>query len=200
MERKVLERALTRAEEQQLLDHVGALRDALAQRDHGWMRYLRFTGLRISAFAALTVGDARQALRTKYCRALGAKGAPAYQVFHNEQAREAVRDLLRVREAMSGEADPPAAAPLVLNRRGRRLSVRSYQARMQAWVAAAGLPVAASPHWWRHTRGRRIVQNSTAREPLLIVQRQLGHCSLSSTGIYSAPDREEFEHAMEAAG
>jgi site-specific recombinase XerC len=70
---------------------------------------------------------------------------------------------------------------------------------MAHWREHTGLPVEASPHWLRHTLAKRIIARSTARNPLGVVQHALGHHSLNSTGIYTAPDRDELARALEEA-
>ena len=96
-------------------------------------------------------------------------------------------------------ADPGLDAPLVVGRRGTRLAVRSYQARMQHWVKAAGLEINASPHWLRHTFGQRLIESSTANEPLLVAQQALGHRSITSTQIYTKPTREQVQADIDRA-
>jgi len=198
-QRKVFERYLTVTEERQLLRTVAKPQDLLSRRDLAWMRLLRHTGIRVGALAGLTVLDARQALKQGqlYSRPEISKGEQAYDVYLNKKARAALTDLLRIRREQ-GHPDNPDA-PLVMSRNHRGLSIRSFEARMQIWVRAAGLDVHASPHWWRHTLCKRLLANSTARDPLGIVQAALGHRSRTSTSVYTLPDREEIAQAMEEA-
>lgn len=197
--RKVFERYLKVTEEKQLLAHVGGLQDVLARRDHAWMRFLRHTGVRVQAFSRLYAWDARQALKTHHLElpATIQKQAQAHRIYCSTEARKALRELLRIRCEM-GYPDIPDM-PLVLSRNHRRMSVRSYQARMRHWCRAAGLDVEASPHWFRHTLAKRLIMQSTARDPLGVVQAVLGHSSRTSTGIYTLPDRDDIEQALEEA-
>ena len=198
-ERQVFDRYLTEAEERQLLRYVRQFADPLAQRDHAWMRLGRYTGVRVGVLSGLTVADAREALRTGTLMVRGAinKGGRGYSVALVKKARVAVQDLLRVRRAM-GRAEVPGE-PLIINRRGGQLSVRSFQARMRKWVQAAGLSVAASPHWWRHTCAKRVMKRSTAGDPRGVVQAALGQASVESTAVYTTPDREDVAQALEEA-
>lgn len=192
-------RYLTEAEEKRLFDHVGGLKDLLAQRDHAWMRLLRHTGIRIGAAAGITVDEARAARRTNYLplNPDHAKRGKGGLVFCNKEAIQAITDLLEVRRKMGhpeiGEQ------PLIMSRNHRGMSVRSFQARMAHWVHAAGLEVQATPHWFRHTLAKRIMRRSTAKQPLIIVQGVLGHSSPSTSLVYAGPDREEMEQAMQEA-
>ena len=197
--RQVFERYLTVVEERRLLAHVAQFADLQARRDHAWMRALRQTGVRVQAFSRLTVGDAREALASGYLTLPAAiqKGGQGHRVFLTRKAQAALRDLLRLRREQ-GHAEQ-ADSPLVMSRHARGLSVRSFQARMRHWCQAAGLRVAASPHWFRHTLAKRLVAASTAQDPAAVVQGVLGHRSRSSTGVYLMADREVMEQAMEAA-
>lgn len=199
MSAAVFDRYLTEAEERQLLTHVGAFSDVLARRDHAWMRLMRQVGIRVGALAGLTVDDARQALHTNYLPLdpEHAKRGKGGRVFVTRDARRALRDLLQIRREL-GYPDI-GDQPLIMSRNHTGISVRSLQHRMATWVRASGLQVAASPHWWRHTLGKRVMARSTAKDPQGIVQQQLNHSSRSSTVIYTRPDREDLETALEEA-
>lgn len=194
--RRCFERYLTPAEEKTLFAHMHKSRHVLARRDRAWMLLVRHTGLRVTSLGLLDVGDAEQALTCAQLRVRGetAKNGKAYDVPLNDSAREALRELLRIHRQMDGDGMP--ASPLLLCRRGQRLSVRTLQARMALWVRGAGLPHRASPHWLRHTLAKRLVARSASNDPLGIVQVVLGHGSRNSTGVYTLPDREDVQRAM----
>ena len=198
-QRHVFERYLRPDEERRLLRFIARVNDIYAARDHAWMRLLRQTGLRIGSLARLTVGEAQDALREHrlVVAADKAKGGRGYSVLLNRRAQQALRDLLRIRREM-GHAPVPDQ-PLIMSRNHRAMSVRSYQSRMRNWVIAAGLGVEASPHWFRHTLAKRIIERSTARDPRAIVQHALGHANIVSTAVYTWPDRDDIERAMEEA-
>ena len=193
----VFTRYLKRDEEKQLLSHVGQFSDLLAKRDHAWMRLLRHTGIRVGSMAAISLGDARDAVARQRLSLHRVKGGGRHEVPLNRDARKAIADLIRIRREQGHPAIPDE--PLVMSRKHRGLSVRSYQARMKRWIEAAGLDIAATPHWFRHTLAKRIVAQSTAQNPLGIVQGALGHRSAQSTAVYTKPDREDIERAMEEA-
>ncbi len=207
-QRRVFERYLRVEEERQLLRTVAQFGDPLAKRDHAWMRLLRHTGIRVCTLAGLDVSDARLAIKKKRLtvRAAINKGEQGYRVPMNKKALQAMRDLLRLRRELGHPEKHDM--PLVMSRnwdahvvRGRRpcLSIRSFQARMSMWVGRAGLDINASPHWWRHTLGKRIMKQSTAQDPRAIAQQALGHSNINNTMIYTMPDREDIELAMEEA-
>lgn len=192
-------RYLTHAEEKQLIRTVCGIAGDVAFRDYCWMRLLRHTGIRVGAAARLTVHDAKEALKEGRLalRAEISKRKRGYAVPLNEDARKALRGLLTVRRRQGAGEGPDT--PLIVSRKHRGLSVRSFQARMQFYRARAGLPVDASPHWFRHTLAKRVIERSTARNPLGVVMAALGHSSINSTAQYTRPDREEVAQAIEEA-
>lgn len=190
-------RYLTQAEERQLFSHVKQFASPLARRDHAWMRLARNTGLRVGTLAGLTVMDARQALAGGYLaiRSDIAKRKQAHTVHLNRAATRALRDLLKIRREMGrAESDDDA---LIVSRNHRGLSIRSFQARMRKWSESAGLPVAATPHWFRHTLAMRLMRNSTAADPRGVVQGVLGHRDINSTSVYTRPSREDLDLALD---
>lgn len=193
------DRYMTPDEERRLLGAVRRIDDVLARRDHAWMRALLHTGVRIQAFSRLTLGDVRAALRLQpaylHLSAAIQKGQQAHRVYLNAAATRAFKDLLRINRQMRGAQHDDA--PLVLERRGGRLSVRSYQARLRGWCAEAGLEGHVTPHWFRHTLAKRVLARTTHHDPLGVVQRVLGHRSRASTAIYAAPDKEDVERALD---
>lgn len=198
-QRAVFERYLTEAEEKQLMQHVRQFADVLARRDAQWIELLRQTGIRVGSMAGITLGDAQAALRSKHLHLVDqyAKGHRGYEVPLNTRATACLKALVKIRADMGYGAHPEM--PLVMSRNHRGMSVRSYQARMAMWVADAGLPVAASPHWLRHTLAKRVMARSTARDPQAIVQVVLGQRCRDSTVIYTLPDREDIVDALELA-
>lgn len=199
IQRKVLERYLRPDEERLLFSTVAKFADVHARRDFAWMRLLRFSGIRLVTLSGLTVDDARCALRSGYLlvRPEINKGNNGYRVFVTKKCRTALGDLLRIRREV-GFCEI-ADEPLILSRNHRAMSPRNYQLRFEHWVKLSGLTVKATPHWLRHTLGKRIMQQSTATDPRGIVQQSLGHSSINSTAIYTAPDRDDIESAMEEA-
>ncbi len=196
-DRAVFDRYLTIAEERQLLATVAGRAGVYAARDHAWMRLLRHTGIRVGSAARLTCADVREALRSGYLYVRPIKRSPGGRIYLNRRARQSLTDLLRVRREM-GHGEQPEA-PLIMSREHAGMSVRSFQHRMRYWVREAGLQVDASPHWWRHTLAKRLMRQSTAADPRGIAQRALLHAHITTSAIYTGPDREDYEMAMEEA-
>lgn len=194
-QRKVFERYLTVAEERQLFAAVAQFGSVHARRDHAWMRLLRQTGIRVGSLAVLTTADARAALKEGYLTVRAIKRSSAGKIYLNKKSRQALQDLLKLRREMGYAEDPDGA--LVMGREHAGMAVRTFQQRMRHWCQVAGLSVEASPHWWRHTLGKRLMQVSTAADPRGIVQRALNHASINSSAVYTFPDRADYEAAME---
>lgn len=175
----------------------------LAQRDDAVCRALINSGERIEEFSLTTVGDALAALRSDYLfvprehrKGYSAGRAKDHSVYLTRPLREAIEDLLKVRALMTDGATARSDDPLVISREGRRLSVRSYQARMKKWGAMAGLPPRFSPHWLRHTLAMNLKRRSTAKDPRGVLKAALGHTDIRSGGIYMTTSREEVEEAL----
>lgn len=195
--RRVFERYLRPEEERQLFKTIAQYADLQSQRDLVWMRFMRQTGIRVATMAGLNVSDAREAMTTHYLtlRPEITKGEHGGKIFVTKRGRAALRQLLRIRR-QQGHAEQ-MDAPLVMSRKHQRMSIRAYQQRMQHWGKVAGLSVKASPHWWRHTLAKRIMKCSTAQDPRGVAQVMLNHADIKSTAVYTLPDREDVEQALE---
>ncbi len=199
-------RYLTELEQSRLLSGASRVNDPLAQRDFHWMAALILTGMRIQEFSRLTVPQVQQSLATgwlvsrrEFCK--GRKRPNEYMV--TSRLRGHLVALCKLSDALGeGLELPPEGQPLVWGRdvagQAGPLSVRSYEARLKLWAAAAGLDPRISPHWLRHTRGMNIMRRSRGDNPLKVAQIALNHASLKSTGIYLQLSREEFEREIQA--
>lgn len=198
----VMRRYLTEQQQRTLLRTISRCAAGPAKRDCAWISLLIATGLRIGEFSKLSVIDARRALATSYLAIPKAirKGKRAdHAVFITRRARTHLRELLLQAARMRGCTINALAddAPLVQTVRGARMSLRGYQDRMRHWAHAAGLPDGVSPHWLRHTRAMEIMRKSTSNDPRGIVQAQLGHASIASTGVYTRISQEELTEQLE---
>jgi site-specific recombinase XerD len=155
------------------------------------------TGIRVGALAQYTVGDAIAAIRTQRFVIRGdinKRGTRCDNLLTRE-AEQALKDLLNLREDMGGD-NRQHDEQLIIGMRGPKakqgMTARAYQLALKKWAYAADLSCAAqvSPHWLRHTLGKEIMRQSTAKNPLQIVQAVFGHKDLNSTGVYTRPDKE----------
>ncbi|WP_114152809.1 tyrosine-type recombinase/integrase [Chromobacterium haemolyticum] len=190
-----MKRYLTPAERHQLFSAAYKTNDDLAQRDYHLMSALYYSGCRISEFLAMSLADVWDALKTNYLYIPAAHrkgGKKDHSVLLTKPMRMHLVALLNMNPSQNG------TDPLIAGRFGEALTARAVQLRFRHWATEAGITLPVSPHWMRHTRAMDIMRSSEAKEPLLIVKSTLGHASLNSTAIYSAPSREEIEQELEA--
>jgi len=192
----VLKKYFTETEEAALFLTVRSSNSWLAERDFAWMTLLRETGIRVGSLAMLTVGHAHEAISTKTLRLSDeiCKRGKGYEVFCNKDARAAFKLLITIIESrgLSLTMD----APLIVSERRKSMSIRSFQHRTRWWAERAGIVGNVSPHWFRHTLGKRIMKHSTSNNPLGVAQAVLGHCSITTTGVYTRPDKEDISSTL----
>ncbi|MEL7029714.1 MAG: tyrosine recombinase XerC [Pseudomonadota bacterium] len=154
--------------------------DWQVMRDQALFALLYGAGLRISEALGLRDGDAPlgQAIEI---RGKGGKSrrAPILPVIR------AMVEAYRAACPYPGEAD----GPLFYSARGKPLSPRMAQARLQAIRAGLGLPETATPHALRHSFATHLL---AAGGDLRTIQELLGHASLAATQRYTEVDAERL--------
>lgn len=198
----VFTKSLSRREENKLMR---CLRENASKpthwRDYHLMRFLRYSGLRVTAAVLITREQAQDAVATHYLplTLAQAKGANAYTPYINSRARAALNSLLKLGTQMFWDCSDEG--PLLLARTGEGLSVRTVQHSFKKWRELAGLSLNVTPHWMRHTCAYRILEaNADSGDAIGLAQKQLGHKNRQTTMIYLKPTREAFEHGIERAG
>lgn len=159
-------------------------------RDYAMLEFLAGTGLRVGELLALNVGDVEINARS---------GTVIVRRGKHETYRE-VPLTLDVRKALTAylaEAHPDPdnpEAPLWVGRQGR-LSHRSSVSRiLDKYALRAGLePV--NPHALRHTFATRYLNANP--DDLRGLARLLGHTSLDTVMVYTAPSMENLTERME---
>jgi integrase/recombinase XerC len=147
-------------------------------RDRAMLELFYSSGLRLAELTGLKPADVD--LRDATVRVVG-KGAKTRVVPVGEHAVRAIEAWLPVRATMAD----PAEDALFVNRRGRAISPRVVQSRLQAWAARQGLPMHVHPHMLRHSFASHVLQSSG---DLRAVQEMLGHASISTTQVYTHLD------------
>ena len=163
--------------------------DPLALRDRALFELAYSSGLRLSELAGLDVPALD--LRAGEVRVWG-KGAKERIVPVGRAARDALHAWLAARAGLpdvGGEA-------LFVSRSGRRISVRSIEARLATWAARRGMGRHVHPHMLRHSFASHVLQSSG---DLRAVQEMLGHASIASTQVYTHLDFQYLAKAYDEA-
>lgn len=132
-------------------------------RDRALLRLLYLTGARISEALALQADELDTTVT------LHGKGGKRRQVVIPSTLLSELRSL--------GHSE----GVLFRTKSGRGMTPRDAQRVLEKAAARAGLRCKPSPHWLRHAHATHAL---TAGAPLHVVQRQLGHASISTTSVY----------------
>lgn len=155
--------------------------DFLTLRDRAMLELFYSSGLRLAELVNLNLGDVDEQDRT--VRVTG-KGSKDRVVPVGKKALAALHDWLEVRPEVATLGE----RALFLSRRGRRVSHRSVQVRLNHWAKVQGAPTRVHPHMLRHSFATHLLESSGN---LRAVQEMLGHASLSTTQVYTHLD---FQH------
>ncbi len=173
------------------IDEAMSLMDARAPggaarpRDIAVLELLYATGLRVSELAGLDLDDIDRSQQT--VRVLG-KGRKERIVPYGRRAASALAAYLETRGG--------AAGPLLPNRRGGRLTVRSLHTIVRRSAALTGITRRVSPHTLRHTFATHLLD---AGADLRVIQELLGHSRLSTTQRYTHVGADQLMRVYDAA-
>lgn len=195
-------RALSLEEQRRIVATAAALADVHARRDAAVMSALLASGCRVTEFALTNVADAVFAV--KHRRLVIPKErrkgkSRDHVVLCTVALAEALQQLLDIHEEMLPNVADRSGLPLVVNRYGDRLSVRSFQKRVAYWAEKAGIARNVSPHWFRHSLGFNIMRTSQAADPRGVVKAHFGHADIRTSGEYTQPTEGEVLAALETA-
>lgn len=177
-------RSLSEDEQQRLLGVLASATGWEAERDRALFGLMLATGIRLASALAIDVADVDLPRGEILLRT--AKGDRPRKVFLGAAALAHL--LLYIR--------PRSKGPLFPSRQGRALSSRQAQRRLADWFATADIGH-GSPHSLRHSFGMRIYH---ATHDVLLVQRALGHRSISSTVAYARSSDDELRAAVNEIG
>ena len=161
--------------------------DALTLRDLAMAELFYSSGLRLSELAAVNVGDIDA--QTRLLTVTG-KGNKTRTVPVGGVALEAVAQWQKARVASDGET------ALFTTVRGKRISVRSIQARLKLLGRKAGIHQDVHPHMLRHSFASHMLESSG---DLRAVQELLGHANIATTQIYTHLDFQHLAKVYDAA-
>ncbi len=142
------------------------------------------TGMRVGELASLTVGDVD--IANGSIRVLG-KGRRERVVYVPPgQLLTSLHEYVIQRSADMSD-------PLVANRSGRSLTTAALRDRIGRAAQQAGIERRVTPHMLRHTCATHLLD---AGADIRIVQRLLGHASISTTEIYTHVSDASLQRAV----
>jgi len=162
--------------------------------EHGRTTWPRFwmaldlalgAGLRVSEIAGLRIGNLYLNSGESRMRVLG-KGQKVRDVFISNGLTKHLSDYLLWKRLM-GESMEPEAVVLVSSHR-KPYSTRTLQYAFKMCLRVAGLPNYYSIHACRHSYGTLLYRNT---KNLRLVQKQLGHSSITTSTVYADVTAEE---------
>ena len=160
-------------------------------RDRAMIEVIYSGGLRISEAVGINLKDLDIFSGTVIVHGKGKKerlcalGRPARTALRNYQQQRRLRPV---------ENTP--SAPLFVNHNGGRITPRSFQRNLKAYLQAAGLPPDFTPHKLRHSFATHLLD---AGADLRSVQEMLGHANLGTTQIYTHVSTERLKEAYRKA-
>jgi tyrosine recombinase XerC len=164
------------------VEEITALLDApsgerpIDLRDITLWELLYSSGIRVSELAGLNRADWDQAGRIIRVRG---KGNKERLVPVGERAALRMEVYFKATDRWPHKREN---SPIFLNNRGRRLTVRSIQKRLEKRLRECGLGNRISPHVLRHTFATHLLDSGA---DLTAIQEMLGHESLETTQIYT---------------
>jgi integrase/recombinase XerC len=153
----------------------------LVARDRAMLELLYSSGLRLSELTGLNLGDVDVADGTV---TVTGKGSKERIVPVGKFALQALGGWLKERPALA-DVDERA---IFVSQRGKRISPRSVQARVEHWARRQGIDTRVYPHLFRHSFATHLLESS---HDLRGVQELLGHANISTTQVYTHLD---FQH------
>ncbi|WP_347329943.1 tyrosine recombinase XerC [Marinimicrobium locisalis] len=153
----------------------------LGCRDRALLELIYSSGLRLAEAVGLNVQDVD--LREGAVIVTG-KGNKARQLPVGKPARAALKTWLQERAPMA----PAEESALFISQRGKRLTPRAVQLRMQQLSIKQNMDEPVHPHMLRHSFASHMLESSG---DLRLVQELLGHANISTTQVYTHLD---FQH------
>lgn len=161
----------------------------LGKRDQAVLYFLLDTGVRLSEFCSLRMGDIDMPSGAVQVR--NGKGDKDRVCFFGDETRAALTRYFR------GRKDRTPESPVWLGRGRVELSTSGLRGIIRRRAADAGLKEEPSPHDFRRAFALNMLRNGA---DLLTVSTLLGHASLEVTKRYLAIDESDLARGHDAAG
>ncbi len=157
------------------------------QRDFAVAEILYGSGLRISELVGLNI-EAIDTANTNVT--VQGKGGKQRLLPLGSRSLQRLQEWMQIRKDWLIQAGDNAAisephAPLFINHRGARITVRSLQRQLKQLAIRHGLSSNLYPHRLRHSFATHMLESSG---DLRAIQELLGHANLSTTQIYTRMD------------
>ncbi len=196
---KGLPRFVPQAEAARLFEHGNARDDKSSYfywRDFIMVALLYATGIRRQELAGITLTDLD--LPAGLITVTG-KGNRIRIVPVGEKTLADLGQYLEVRQKFVRQKEMPAGdkstpSPLLLNRRGGALSVRSIDRLVKEYGRREGLDL--TPHMLRHSFATHLLENGA---DIMLIKEILGHASLTTTQKYTHVTAEVLKDAYRRA-
>ena len=188
-EQRQLRRALDREVQISLADSGGEMSFRVRQaiRDRAMFLLLLNTGLRSSELMQLTLDDVDLSERRGAVFVRDGKGGKARTIPLNREARRTLREYLEVRFKVDSDN-------FFVGQRGRIGSRQLLRLlKKYCWLAKLE-PNMLTIHVLRHTFGKNLVDSGVSLDRVATL---LGHVSLNTTRIYTTPDENDLQQAVE---
>ena len=179
------------------LDH--ASRDAEARsliapvRDAAMLHTILGAGLRVSEACSLTIGDLFLSYGESEISILDSKGGKSRQVKIGRELKQRLKTFLKWKRA-NGEPMLKESVLFLSERKGK-MGTRAAQKRFKIYLTKAGIDKDCGIHALRHTFA--VLLYRASQNNLRMVQKQLGHSSISTTQIYADVVAEDTEKAVD---
>jgi len=164
----------------------------LGLRDRAILETLYSAGLRVSELVGLNDSDLDLAAGLTMVRGKGRRERLA------PLGSFAVRSLRAwlARRTLHPSLPQGGAAPVFVNRFGKRLTTRSVARMLEKYLKQTGLDLRTSPHTLRHSFATHLLDRGA---DIRSVQELLGHKSLTTTQIYTHVSTSALRKAYEKA-
>ncbi|MDA0659479.1 MAG: tyrosine recombinase XerC [Planctomycetota bacterium] len=182
---------LSTAELAKLLE-IPTTKNPLGLRDRAILETMYSAGIRVSEAVGANFGDLD--LTQGLLRVRG-KGRRERLALVGSHAARALKGWLAVRK-VSPREKLGDAAPLFVNRFGRRLTVRSVGRLLEKYLKITGLDLRTTPHTLRHSFATHLLDRGA---DIRSVQELLGHKSLTTTQIYTHVSTARLKRVYEMA-
>jgi integrase/recombinase XerC len=162
----------------------------LLVRDVAIFELIYSSGLRLAELVSIDLDDidlAQQQL------VVTGKGNKTRYLPVGSKAVAAVKRWLKLRPDYSKDTHLPA---LFLSQRGKRISPRNVQSRLNQLIQRQALAQHISPHMLRHSFATHLLESSS---DLRAVQELLGHVNIATTQVYTHLDFQHLARVYDAA-